>query len=54
MLHLLKVRTSIDIFSTEKCKVNFGLKYSMPYHQIVCLCAEKIVGIQDLNRGTLV
>ena len=27
MFHLLKVRTSIDIFRTEKCKVTFGLKY---------------------------
>ena len=26
-LHLLKIRTGIDIFSTEKCKVTFGLKY---------------------------
>ena len=25
--NLLKTRTSIDIFSTEKCKVTFGLKY---------------------------
>ena len=25
--HLLKIRTSIDIFSTKKCKVTFGLKY---------------------------
>ena len=25
--HLLKIRTSIDIFSTERCKVSFGLKY---------------------------
>ena len=28
--HLLKIRTSIDIFSTEKCKVAFGLKYISP------------------------
>ena len=27
MFHLLKIRTSIDVFSTEKCKVTFGLKY---------------------------
>ena len=26
-LILLKIRTSIDIFDTEKCKVTFGLKY---------------------------
>ena len=25
--HLLKIRTSIDILNTEKCKVTFGLKY---------------------------
>ena len=28
---LLKTRTSLDIFSTEKCKVSFGLKY-------ICIC----------------
>ena len=28
MFHLLKIRTSIDIFRTEKCKVTFGLKYT--------------------------
>ena len=27
MFLLLKSRTSIDIFRTEKCKVTFGLKY---------------------------
>ena len=27
MFHLQKVRTSIDIFSTEKCKVTFGLEF---------------------------
>ena len=27
MFHLLKVRTSIDIFSTEMRNVTFGLKY---------------------------
>ena len=26
MFHLLKIRTSKDIFSNEKCKVTFGLK----------------------------
>ena len=25
--HLLKIRTSIDIFKNEKCKVTFGLEY---------------------------
>ena len=28
MFHLLKIRTSIDIFKNEKCKVTFGLEYS--------------------------
>ena len=27
MFHLLKIRTSIDIFENEKCKVTFGLEY---------------------------
>ena len=27
MFHLLKIRTKIDIFRTEKCKVTFGHKY---------------------------
>ena len=27
MFHLLKSRTSIDTFRTEKCKVTFGFKY---------------------------
>ena len=26
-VHLLKIRTSIDIFKNEKCKVTFGLEY---------------------------
>ena len=28
MLHLLKIRTSIDIFKNEKCKDTFGLEYT--------------------------
>ena len=28
MFHLLKIRTSIDIFKNEKCKVTFGLVYT--------------------------
>ena len=28
MFHLLKIRTSVDIFKNEKCKVSFGLKYT--------------------------
>ena len=27
MFHLLNIRTSIDIFKYEKCKVTFGLEY---------------------------
>ena len=27
MFQLLKIRTSIDIFTNEKCKVTFGLEY---------------------------
>ena len=27
MFHLLKIRTSKDIFSIEKCKITFGIKY---------------------------
>ena len=27
MFHLLKIRSSIDIFKNEKCKVTFGLEY---------------------------
>ena len=29
MFHLLKIRTSIDEFKNEKCKVTFGLEYSL-------------------------
>ena len=28
MFHLLKIRTSIDIFKNKKCKVTFGLEYN--------------------------
>ena len=28
MFHLLTIRTSIDIFKNEKCKVTFGLEYT--------------------------
>ena len=27
MFRLLKIRTSIDLFKNEKCKVTFGLEY---------------------------
>ena len=32
MFHLLKIRTSIDIFKNEKCKVTFGLEYIIVNH----------------------
>ena len=32
MFHLLKIRTSIDIFKNEKCKCTFGLEYRYIYH----------------------
>ena len=28
IFHLLKIRTSTDIFNNEKCKVTFGLEYN--------------------------
>ena len=28
MFHSLKIRTSIDIFTNEKCKVTFGIEYT--------------------------
>ena len=31
MFHLLKIRTSIDIFKNEKCKVTFGIEYIIEY-----------------------
>ena len=30
MFHLFKIRTRIDIFKNEKCKVTFGLEYIYP------------------------
>ena len=27
LFHLLKIRTSTDMFKNEKCKVTFGLEY---------------------------
>ena len=35
MFHLLKIRTSKDIFSNEKCKVTFGLKYMLIFTQFI-------------------
>ena len=28
IFHLLEIRTSIDLFKNEKCKVTFGLEYT--------------------------
>ena len=42
IFNLLKTRTSIDIFSTEKCKVTFGFKY-MFYVVICCFCAVSVI-----------
>ena len=36
MLHLLKIRTSIDIFKNEECKVTFGLKYIFVFIMNMC------------------
>ena len=40
MFHLLKIRTSIDIFNNEKCKVTFGLEYSydIGFLHIIPMC----------------
>ena len=32
LFHLLKIRTSVDIFRNEKCKVTFGLEYIKVLH----------------------
>ena len=42
MFNLLKIRTSIDIFKNEKCKVTFGLEYIHVYFADVA---------QELVRG---
>ena len=39
--HLLKIRTSTDIFSTEKCKVTIGLEYILKSKSGVCHIAVK-------------
>ena len=38
MFHLLQIRTSIDIFKNEKCKVTFGLEY---IYKCIVLSVEK-------------
>ena len=37
MFHLLKIRTSIDIFKNEKCKVTFGLEYYLIYPHAIAV-----------------
>ena len=34
MFHVLKIRTSIDIFKNEKCKITFGLEYMFNAHTL--------------------
>ena len=34
MFHLLKIRSSIDLFKNEKCKVTFGLKYIYTWKKV--------------------
>ena len=48
MFHLLTIRQSIDTFSTETCKVTFGLKYIYGYPSY---CLDFIV--TTLNEGNL-
>ena len=49
MFHLLKIRTSIDIFKNEKCKVTFGLEYiycgSSRAHKVHSTCT--LGGLED-------
>ena len=44
MFHLLKIRTSIDIFKNEKCKVTFGLEYIFRLVYIV-------LNVRDVNKS---
>ena len=41
MFQLLKIRTSIDIFKNEKCKVTFGLEYRLQIERTAKL-SEKL------------
>ena len=64
MFHLLKIRTSIDICCTEKCKVTFGLKYIFFYLATVLLtshsqcfsingeCTKVVVVFAGTDTGT--
>ena len=51
MFQLLKMRTSIDIFKNEKCKVTFGLEYIMPaftYIEINACSYNRAVTLQRI------
>ena len=50
MFHLLKIRTSIDIFKNEKCKVTFGLAYISFVCQFVRFCQLRIVCVHPVTR----
>ena len=47
MFHLPKIRTSIDIFKNEKCKVTFGLEYI--YKKNRSLYSERHVTFQYIK-----
>ena len=45
MFHLLKIRTSIDMFENEKCRVTFGLEYIYSGHfNVSCLKIKRTLG----------
>ena len=61
MFHLLKIRTSIEIFKNEKCKVTFGLEYIISMTMMMTDKSNysetlngltKLVVKYILNRGT--
>ena len=53
MFHLLKIRSSIDIFKNVKCKVTFGLKYITLFFETVYNSFEKIREIKVSNEFLL-
>ena len=55
LFHSLKIRTSIDIFSTEKCAstVKLLLALSIFYSQLHALCQELLWKNFDLTRSFL-
>ena len=44
MFHLLKIRTSIDIFKNEKCKATFGLEY-----MTTCSSHRSLIGKVEID-----